>query len=351
MPGWTLPGVLNAGAAQIAMKSAGSVPQGKVWLVGSGPLVLLLAGQLLDVGAKVVGIVDTTPMRNLRDALAYLATAAIAAPFPLATGLQMLLRVRLSRLRWYTGVDGVRIEGDERGERVASVSFTRGRRTHREAADVVLLHHGVVPNTQLTRLLRVTHDWSDAQLAWLPRVDAWGETSLPGLRVAGDGAAIVGARGAGPSGVLAALGAAHALGRLDTGQRDLRALRYRDSLVRQQKLRPFLDALYRPPRWILEPPDEAVVCRCEEVTAGRIRELARLGCQGPNQTKFFSRCGMGPCQGRMCGLVVTQLLAAELGRPPAEVGAYRIRAPLKPVPIGALAALDTSGGKATAPGH
>ena len=82
-----------------------------------------------------------------------------------------------------------------------------------------------------------------------------------------------------------------------------------------------------------------MVCRCEEVTAGRVREMARLGCQGPNQTKFFSRCGMGPCQGRVCGGVVTQLLAAELRKPPQEVGAYRIRAPLKPVPLGALAAM------------
>ncbi|MDH1930479.1 (2Fe-2S)-binding protein [Pseudomonas sp. GD03696] len=82
-----------------------------------------------------------------------------------------------------------------------------------------------------------------------------------------------------------------------------------------------------------------MVCRCEEVTAGQIRDMARLGCQGPNQTKFFSRCGMGPCQGRMCGLTVTQLLASTAGTNPAEVGAYHIRSPLKPVPLGSLATL------------
>ena len=68
--------------------------------------------------------------------------------------------------------------------------------------------------------------------------------------------------------------------------------------------------------------------------------MVALGCQGPNQTKFFSRCGMGPCQGRQCALVVTQVLAQALGRPPGEVGSYRIRAPLKPVPLSALAALN-----------
>jgi NAD(P)H-nitrite reductase large subunit len=98
--------------------------------------------------------------------------------------------------------------------------------------------------------------------------------------------------------------------------------------------------LYRPSPEIVELMDDTIVCRCEEVTAGRVREMARLGCQGPNQTKFFSRCGMGPCQGRVCGNVVTQLLASELGKTPDEVGAYRIRAPIKPVPLGALVDLN-----------
>ncbi|MFX7548823.1 FAD/NAD(P)-binding oxidoreductase, partial [Acinetobacter baumannii] len=64
-----------------------------------------------------------------------------------------------------------------------------------------------------------------------------------------------------------------------------------------------------------------------------------LGCQGPNQTKFFSRCGMGPCQGRMCGLTVTQMLAQALHKSPEEVGAYHIRTPLKPIALASLAAL------------
>lgn len=207
---------------------------------------------------------------------------------------------------------------------------------------MVLLHHGVVPHTQLSRLLRVEHHWNPAQLTWQARVDGWGETSLPGLRVAGDGASIGGALASEASGALAALGAAHALQRLTATQRDQRAVPARKLLSQQLRIRPFLDAWYRPPEWINTPADDTVACRCEEVTAGRIREMARLGCQGPNQTKFFSRCGMGPCQGRQCNLAVTQLLASELGKTPAEVGSYRIRAPLKPVPLGSLAALALS---------
>jgi NADPH-dependent 2,4-dienoyl-CoA reductase/sulfur reductase-like enzyme len=335
LPGWTLPNVMNAGAAQIALKSSGIVPAGRIVLAGAGPLLLLVATQLLDAGADVVGLVETAPAKNRWEAVPLL-PAALAAPSYLAKGLRMIRRLRGARVPWHTAATELRIEGSERAE---AVVFAAGGRTHRIAADVVLLHHGVVPNTQISRLLRVEHDWDAAQLAWKPRLDEWGQTSLAGLRIAGDSASIAGALAAEATGALAALGAAEALGRIDAAQRDARAKPLRSALAAQLRIRPFLDALYRPPPWVQQPADDTIVCRCEEVTAGRIREMARLGCQGPNQTKFFSRCGMGPCQGRMCGIAVTQILAAELRKPPGEVGAYRIRPPLKPVPIASIAAL------------
>jgi bacterioferritin-associated ferredoxin len=88
------------------------------------------------------------------------------------------------------------------------------------------------------------------------------------------------------------------------------------------------------------PPDDVLVCRCEEVTAGALREAVRLGAQGPNQAKAFSRCGMGPCQGRLCGLTVTELIAQATQRTPQDVGFYRIRPPLKPLTVGELASAE-----------
>ncbi|SEM03913.1 NADPH-dependent 2,4-dienoyl-CoA reductase, sulfur reductase [Variovorax sp. YR750] len=337
IPGWTLPGVLNAGAAQITLKSAGAVPAGRVVLTGSGPLLLLVACQLLDAGVSVVGIVETSARQSRWHALRHL-PAALRAPAYLAKGARMLWRLRRQGIPIFSAATGLRVEGQERAQALA---FKSGGSEYRMDADVVLLHHGVVPNTQLSRLLRVEHDWDPDQVAWRPRVDPWGETSLAGFRIAGDGAGIAGALAAEPAGVLAALGAARALDRLTDSECDARAKTARGQLEKQLRIRPFLDALYRPPSWLADPEDETIVCRCEEVTAGRIREMARLGCQGPNQTKFFSRCGMGPCQGRMCGLTVTQILATELGKNPVDVGAYHIRAPLKPVPLASLASLAT----------
>ena len=335
VPGWTLPGVLNAGAAQIALKSGGVVPQGRIVLAGAGPLLLLVACQLLDAGADVVGVVETSPGHNRVRALRHLPAALAAWPY-LAKGLRMMMRLRKSGILWFAQAQALEIQGADCAQ---ALVFQAGGRTQRVDADCVLLHHGVIPNTQLSRLLRVDHRWDDRQLAWQVVTDTFGQTSRPGLRVAGDGAAIGGALAAEASGALAALGAAHQLGRLTDDDFATRARPLHRSLARHLAIRPFLDELYRPPTWIVQPADATIVCRCEEVTAGRVREMARLGCVGPNQTKFFSRCGMGPCQGRICGSTVTQVLAAELDKSPNEVGAYRIRAPLKPIPLGALSAL------------
>lgn len=335
LPGWTLPGVMNAGAAQIAFKSGGALPAGRVVLAGAGPLLLLLACQLLDAGANLVALVETAPAQNRRAALRHL-PGALAAPAYLLKGLRLLRQLHRARLPWFTQASALAVQGQQRAQ---ALSFTAGGAARCVDADVVLLHHGVVPNTQLSRLLRVDHIWSEAQQAWNVQVDGLCQTTLTGFRVAGDGASIAGALAAQASGALAALGAALALGRISAAECSARAAPLERALAAEQRIRPFLNALYRPPAFISTPADETIVCRCEEVSAGRIREMARLGCLGPNQTKFFSRCGMGPCQGRVCGTSVTQILAHELGMSAAEVGAYRVRAPLKPVPLAAIAAL------------
>jgi hypothetical protein len=90
---------------------------------------------------------------------------------------------------------------------------------------------------------------------------------------------------------------------------------------------------------VFAPADDAIACRCEEITAGEIRELAKVGQPGPNQIKAASRAGMGPCQGRQCGYTINRLISETQGRSPADVGFYHVRPPLKPVTLGELAQL------------
>jgi NADPH-dependent 2,4-dienoyl-CoA reductase/sulfur reductase-like enzyme len=331
IPGWTLPGVMNAGAAQILLKSSGLVPAGPTVLAGCGPLLWLLARQYLDAGARIDAILDTTPARRLAR------TARHVLPFlrgPYAAkGLRLLHAVR-RHVRVVGRVTHLAAMGEDRVEAVAYRRDDGSEATL--PADHLLLHHGVVPNVNLALAAGIEHRWDDATLCWTPVVDAFGTTPVQGIAIAGDGAGIAGAEAAEQRGLLAAIAAIRAL---RPGAPAPDELRVRTALARQARGRAFLDALYRPAPQFRVPRGETIVCRCEEVTAAQVLDATARGCPGPNQLKAFLRCGMGPCQGRLCGLTVTELMAQAHGASPQAIGHYRIRPPVKPVTVAELATL------------
>jgi len=334
IPGWTLPGVMTAGASQVLLKSAGLVPEGRVVLAGQGPLLYLVAAQLAHAGAPPIALFETAPFENYLAAVRPLAGLWSGRRL-LIKGLGLISAVKRAGVRIRRGVRGLRAVGRRRLERVA---WEDGELV----ADYLLLHEGIIPNVQVSLALQLRHEWDEAQLCWRPCLDAWGQTSLPNIAVAGDGGGILGAEAAVLSGRLTALDAAMWLGHIGAAERDRRAAAIRAPLDRERAFRPFLDRLYRPSRSVLVPAeDEVIACRCEEVSVGRVRRAMRLGAQGPNQLKAFTRCGMGPCQGRICGPVVAAIAADVLGKPIAEIGTYRPRAPFKPITVGALADLET----------
>jgi hypothetical protein len=336
IPGWTLPGVMTAGAAQIMLKTGGFVPTGHAVLAGQGPLLWLVAAQLVRANAPPALILETTPHRNWHAAAALLPRTLWPARRALIKGLGLIREVKRAAIPIVRGVTGLRALGRDHVEAVA----WHGGETQ---ADLLLLHEGVIPNTQISLGLQLPHRWDAAQLCWRPVVDDWGATNLSTISVAGDGGGIAGAEAAALSGRLAALDAASFLDKIDPAERDRRARSIRRALKRELAIRPFLDALYRPSPQVLVPEDDVVACRCEEITVAQIRRAARLGAQGPNQAKAFTRCGMGPCQGRICGPTVSAVMADTLGRPIAEIGTYRPRAPYKPITLGALAGLSHPG--------
>lgn len=336
-PGWTLPGVMTAGAAQVLLKGAGAVPSGRVVLAGTGPLLLLAATQLVRAGATIMALLDMAPPgANLR-AAGYL-PRALQAPGYLSKGLALLGAIRRARVPVLRGARHLRATGTDRLEAVEFVA--RGRRRH-IPADLLLVHVGVIPNTVFTRLLRIEHEWNARQRCWQPVSDEWGRTSLPLLSLAGDGAGIQGGWAATHGGRLAALDAARALGRINRADRDHLAVADRRALRRHRAIRPFLDTYFRPPSWLDDAAPDTVLCRCEEVTVGDVRVAVARGSRDPNQVKAVTRCGMGPCQSRQCGQPLAQLVAAETGMPEHAIPLHRLRAPLRSLSIGELAALQT----------
>lgn len=337
IPGWTLPGVMTVGAAQILLKTAGLRPAGKTWIAGQGPLLRLFAVQALAAGGDIAGILDISPPPSMVLGVADLPALAGASDL-VAKGVRWGRAITASGIAWGRAGD-IRAEAGPDGT-LAQVRFRDEHGEHAEPADLLLLHDGVVPNTQMTRALGIRHVFDTQQRCWRPELDPMGRSSLERVLVAGDGGGILGAEGALITGRLAAIAAASDLGKLDARVAEQRTRPLLKRLRVHQKFRAVLDKLYPARAPYMD--DADLVCRCEEVTAGQVRDAARLGCLGLNQMKSFTRCGMGPCQGRMCGSTAAEILAEARGVPVAAIEPYRGRFPTKPLTLGELAALDAS---------
>ena len=335
LPGWTLPGVMTAGAAQTMLKSSALVPDGRTVIAGQGPLLWLLAAQILRLGGRIDRILDTTERRNYLSALPH-AFAFLTSPY-FAKGLALMREVR-AKVPIVSGVSELAAAGDGQ---LATVSYLAGGRRETLEADLLLLHQGVVPNVNLAMAAGVEHRWDELQLCWSPVLDPNGNSSVDGIAIAGDGAGIGGAGSAVVRGRIAARAAVEALAPA-AAEKLMSMATLRTSLVQAERGRAFLDTLFRPATQFRIPKGDTIVCRCEEITAKDILDSVAIGATGPNQLKAYRRTGMGPCQGRLCGLTVTELMAQARGKSPQEIGYYRLRAPVKPITLAELAAVPKS---------
>lgn len=322
IPGWTLPGVMTAGAAQVMLKSDAVVANNSIF-AGSGPLLYLIVAQYLRLGVKIAAVVDTTPRENYLAAISS-GPGALRSWSILQKGLKLMREISASGVPIYKRATNLRVLGEAKA---TGLAFDCNGPQH-VVAEHVFLHHGVIPHTNTSRALGLTHVWNDPQHCWHVDTDDWGQSSLPHFSVAGDAAGIIGADGAQSAGRLAALNILSRLGRLSEADRDQRARKDRATLARLALFRDFIDRLYRPVVSMCLPQDPGtLVCRCEEQSLKNLRDGFDKGAHDPNALKSLTRCGMGPCQGRQCGPIVNGLLAKWRNDPEAEVGYYRLRSP------------------------
>ncbi|HEY1459549.1 MAG TPA: FAD-dependent oxidoreductase [Casimicrobiaceae bacterium] len=336
IPGAALAGVTYAGAMLCALKLGAGAPAGRVVLAGCGPLLYVAAKALRAAGAEVVALLDTLSVRHFMRALPQ-ALAFMRSPY-YASGAKLLREVN-DNVPIYHDVEEFAALGNDK---LASVRFRAGNRAVTLIADALVVHHGVVPDVQLADMLGCALSWDDRVAAWVARVDVWGMSSIAGAFVAGDGGGVAGARAAEHRGRIAALGAASSLGHIDVGARDAAAEPHRHALSVAMRGRRFIDRVYLAPPRFRVPDGDTIVCGCENVSARQVIELARQGCAGPNQMKAYLRCGMGACQGRDCGLIVTELIAREQRVHPGRVGRFHARFPARPMSLAELASLPST---------
>ena len=331
-PGWTLPGVMGAGGADILLRSGGSLTADKdapVVLAGNGPLLLLLAGHLLDAGVRIAAWLDTGSLSQRLLSGAAMPAALLDPPY-LGKGLRMALRVLRGGVPVIRNARDIRALGADSLEKV---SYAAKGETRELPAAVLLRHEGIIPRVQICNALGARLLWDRVQRCWYPDVDANGRTSLDGLYVAGDGAYVHGGDASRLKGWLAGIDAARRLGVISPAEAGRRAAGARRKLAVLRAARGFLRYVFAPDPKIFDVPDETLVCRCECVSAGAIRKAVAEGFHEVNEVKRVTRCGMGQCQGRMCGPALAEITARAQGARPDAVGCLHMRSPFRPVKL------------------
>jgi NADPH-dependent 2,4-dienoyl-CoA reductase/sulfur reductase-like enzyme len=303
-PGWTLPGVLGAGAAQALVKSGADLSGKRAVVAGTGPLLLSAAAALEKAGADVVFVAEQAPFSKL----AGFAATLVRTPGRILEG--MRYRGAIAGAPYRTGF-WVKAAGG--AGRVERAHVTNRMRKLEVACDLLCVGWGLVPNLELPKLIGCQIDSRGVVVT--PRQ----ETSASGVFAAGEVCGIAGAETAVWEGEIAGLAASDSLATDGAEERRLfagraRGRRFGAALADAFALRPEVLALAMP---------ETLVCRCEDVP------LARLsGARSMREAKLETRAGMGACQGRICGSALSRILG---------LSPDTVRPPLVPVPMEALA--------------
>lgn len=330
-PGWTLPGVMSCGAAQILIKSHGILPAPSTLIAGTSPLQMVLASQILQNRGRVTALVHLYSWGRQMDIFRHLPHAAPK----ILEGLVHQARLLLHRtpVHFQTSIleargngcleSVVTIQTDEKGRPIPGTE-----KIYQTKA--LALGHGFVPNVELASQAGCDLSHDRAKGGWTVRVDHRLETSVPGIFGAGE---ITGIGGGEKSLIEGRMAALSVLGRTDP---KLSALR-----KREQAWGRCLNRLCEIPEaaWT-RIPDQTLICRCEEITMGEIRKASAQGLDTAQILKKATRAGMGQCQGRICGPMILDLLGGLTGRKGEENGLPQSRAPVKTAPVSAFLGED-----------
>jgi NADPH-dependent 2,4-dienoyl-CoA reductase/sulfur reductase-like enzyme len=267
----------------------------------------------------------------------------VSRPDLLSQGLDWIAKLRGAGVRLHFAHTVTAIGGADQCEDVEIKPVGRDWQVRSDAPGILLqaktvaIGHGLVPATEALRLINVPHVFRPERGGWTPEMRADQSTPVAGIYAAGDCAGIAGAAAAGLAGEIAGLTVARHASGLSPGAYDdavrgprrrlARANRFGHAISQLMTLRPGL---------VRAMPASTVVCRCEDVTRLAIDSAVAGGAHHVNQLKSATRCGMGPCQGRMCGEAAAELVALASGRERTAAGQWTARAPLLPVPMATM---------------
>lgn len=337
-PGWTLPGVYSTGLLQVMMKSSGVLPARRTIIAGSGLFLMAAAYEYLKNGGQLLGIMEQTPMLNKIKFFPQIFHQS-AKFWEGARYLSLIYRKRVP-LKYRRKV--VEARGEKQVEEVVIGRVdAKGRlipgseKTY--SVESLAIGYGFVPNVEAAQLAGCELEYQPEKGGWIVKVNDDLETNVAGIIAAGEITGIGGGQKSINEGKLAAYNILRHLGQ----EKDSSLARVVTKLKKERKhhlsFAKYFNSLYRvEPQSLLELSDETIVCRCESVTVGQIKEAVEMGCYNPNALKIATRCAMGKCQGRTCAPIIYDLLQVLCQKKGEEIGLFTVRPPLKPVSIKAL---------------
>ena len=327
-PGWTLPGVFGLAGATILLKSHGTLPGRRSVVAGRGPLLAAVANGILELGGKIAAIIDAKGTNDWLSAL----PALRHRPSDLRAGLKWWLKSKRHRVPWLSRSHIRRVDYIEEGLRV-EVDGT----AEVIDCDAVVVGDGLNPATEIVRVLGATMRFVEGLGGWVPSIDAFGRCSVPDLYACGDGSGVRGAAVACETGRLAGLAAACDAGVLDAGALAVMAkpIQARTRNIGRASAAMAELMSVQSVNW-RDIPSETTICRCEDVSKSVLVQAIAQGASNIDQLKAWTRCGMGPCQGRMCGEAAAQILAQTTGVLRATIKPWTARPPFRPVPMGEI---------------
>ena len=339
-PGWDLPGVFTAGGVQALLKGPRILAGDRVLVAGTGPFLLPVASALVEAGATLAGVLEANRSRGWLRA----PRAMALAPEKVAEAARYTATLTRHRVRVRHGRAVVAVHGTDRVES-ATVAKVRPDWTvvpgseRQIEVDAVAVGYGFTPQLDLALALGCDTE-AGPDGAPVVAVDERQRTSKAGVYAAGEITGVGGSVLAGAEGALAGLATALDLGTLGERGHAVRAAAWEGARDRYRRFAAALAAVY-PVRdgWQEWLSDSTTICRCEEVPYAKLRDaVQRYGATGLRTVKLTTRCGMGVCQGRICGANVAALTAGLTGREPADPLALSTRPLVTPIPLAELAA-------------
>jgi thioredoxin reductase/bacterioferritin-associated ferredoxin len=327
--GWTIPGVIGLAACTLILKSHQIIPGKNIVLAGNGPLLILVAYYILKFGGKVDAIIDTSSKSDwLKSTF-----ALISNPHNFLQGIFWMLKILISRIPIYSNSMVNKVIKNEKGLSV-ELKGINDHKTKVINTEVLAVGHGLIPSTDITRLLGADHIYNELKGGWIAKIDKYFRSSIKSLYVTGDGSGISGAIAAYDKGILATCALLYDEKIIDEKEFNNLSNKILRRLNRYEIFAKAIANLNSTPKELIkEIADNTILCRCEDITKKDIIYATEKGAKDLNQIKTWTRCGMGPCQGRTCQYAIASVVSNQLNCKIEDLGYLTGRSPLRPVPL------------------